>query len=414
MSDVPIYERAITAVEEQFDLSRAFAVAAQAMGEELLNTLAEYAAEIDEIDTNVEISGTDYTPSPFTGEVPTKPNVDMGAFSPPATREFKGLDLSGLEIPDLSGIAPSVGSIDPAGAEYSSTLLTALKARLISDVSTDINRPDIQTAQWNLARERDAENHSDLLDAIRADWSKSGLPLPDGALLAAIEKENTRYGYVYDDRSRDIAINESNLAIKVRQDAITQAIHLENILMNFLQTTKQRLFEASKATVEAQVHLFNLVMQKYRMLTDIYQAVANVKIAEAKTLVEIYLAEVTAYKTKVDAEAARLDALVKAYSAEVDAYKGQVMAYQALSGFEAEILRTQANLAVARAQLYLKNAEIQIKQAESNNGLRIETAKAMGAIIAQELAGALSGIHAQAGMHRQDSASYSLNVSRQE
>ncbi len=240
------------------------------------------------------------------------------------------------------------------------------------------------------------------------------MPLPDGALLAAIESEDRRHSNEYTDLNRVIAIEESNLAIKVRQEAVSQAIQLEGILMNFFQNTENRLFEASKATVRAQVDLFNLVMMKKRMLTDIYQAVSAVKISEAKTLVDISLSEATIYKTKTDAEVARIEAITRTFVSEVDLYRAQIQGYQALSASENEILRTQTHLAVSRAELYLKNADIQIKQAETNSGLRIEAAKAMGAIIAQEIAGALSSISARASMSREDSAGYRLNVSRSE
>ncbi len=414
MSDVPIYEAAIVEVQEQFDLARDFAVAARTYGEELLNELAEITESITGIDTTVSLEGIDLDPSVFSGEIPTKPDTTMTPFSPPAVMEFKGLDLSGLEIPDLSEISPHVGDINAGATVYESALLTALKSRLVTDVSGEIDRPSIETSRWDRARERLADLHDDNLDKIRADWSKSGLPLPDGALLAAIESEDRRHSNEYTDLNRVIAIEESNLAIKVRQEAVSQAIQLEGILMNFFQNTENRLFEASKATVRAQVDLFNLVMMKKRMLTDIYQAVSAVKISEAKTLVDISLSEAIIYKTKTDAEVARIEAITRTFVSEVDLYRAQIQAYQALSASENEILRTRTQLAVSRVELYLKNADIQIKQAETNSGLRIEAAKAMGAIIAQEIAGALSSISARASMSREDSAGYRLSVSRSE
>ncbi len=402
----PIYERAIAEVEQQFDLARDYATSARTIADTLLNTLATFASTIDGIDTTVILESTDYDVTPFTAEKPDAPDTTMNIGSPPTKGVFNNVDLSDLTIPDLTGLTLSTGSIDAAAATYDSPLLTALKARLLADVQTDIDRPSVETHKWNRGRARDLLTHQANLDSIRADWSKSGLPMPDGALMAAIEAENVRYANAYDDRSGQIAIEEGNLAIQVRQSAIAQAIQLESILMNFLNTVQERLFQASKATVEAQVQVYNAEVAKYRMMTDIYQMIANVRIAQAKNYIEIYLAEVTAFKTTVEAEAARVDALAKVFSSEIDGYRADVQAYQALSGVEAEILRTQTQLAVSRAELYLKNADIQIRQYEQLTGLRIEAMKAMGSIIAQEIAGALSGIHAQASMSRQDSADY--------
>jgi hypothetical protein len=408
---VPIYERAMVEVEQQFDLARDYVTEARGLAVGLLNNLSTISDSIRQIDTNVALEGADFSITPFIGVKPTKPDVTMNIGSPPERRVFNNIDLSDLTVPDISGLSVQTDSIDAAAVTYESALLTALKARLLSDVQTDIDRPSIEVAKWNRARARDLLTHQDILDKIRADWSKSGLPLPDGALRAEIESENVRYANAYDDRSGQITIEESNLAIQVRQSAIAQATQLEGILMNFLQTTQQRLFEASRAIVEAQLQVYNAEVAKYRMMTDIYQTLANVRLTEAKTKVEIYVAEVTGFKAEVEAEAARLDALVKTFTGEIDAYRADVQAYQALSTVETEILKTQTSLAVARAELYLKNADIQIRQFETLTGLRIEAIKSMGAIVAQEVAGALSSIHASASMSRSDSASASETIS---
>lgn len=417
---IPIYlinDSAIAEVKEQFDLARDAVVEARGLADTLLNDLKILSGSIAQIPTNVTVAGTDYSVTPFTGVRPTKPwPGEIGLFdaNPPEDEVFNNIDLSDLTIPDLTGLTVHTDPIDSAQITYESPLLTALKARLLADVQTDIDRPSIETAKWNRARARDLLTHQAKLAAIKADWSKSGLPLPDGALRAEIESENIRYTNAYDDRSGQIAIEESNLAVTVRQSAIAQATQLEGVLMNFLQTTKQRLFEASKATVEAQIQVYNVEVAKYRMMTDIYQAVSNVRLTEAKTKVEIYVAEVTAYKVKIEAEVARLDITIKQYAAEVDAYRSDVQLYQALSTVEAEILKTQANLAVATAELYLKNADIQIRQYEALTGLKIEAIKSMGTIVAQEVAGALSGIHASAGMTRSDGVSYGYTRSETE
>ena len=414
---IPIYDinnAAIREVQAQFDLARDYVTEARGLAIGLLDNLSVISDSIRQIDTNVALEGADYTIAPFTGVSPTKPDVTMYIGAPPARRVFHDVDLSDLTIPDVSSLIIHTDPINAGAVTYESALLTALKARLLADVQTDIDRPTIETAKWNRARARDLLTHQDLLAQKRAEWSKSGLPLPDGALLAAIESEDIRYANTYDDRSGQISIEESNLAIQVRQAAIAQATQLEGILMNFLQTTQARLFEASKATVEAQLQVYNAEIAKYRMMTDIYQTLANVRLTEAKTKVEIYMAEVTAFKAEVEAEAARLDALVKTFTGEIDAYRADVQAYQALSTVETEILKTQTSLAISRSELYLKNADIQIKQYEALTGLRIEAIKAMGAIVAQEVAGALSSIHASAGMTRSDGVGYSYTRSETE
>lgn len=408
---IPIYEVAIQYVEEQFAFARNFATQAVSDAQNLLQQLALIAGSIKQIDTTVNLTGVTLTPPAFTAVAPIQPSWAMTLPAAPPGQVFQNITLGDLKLPDLNAVAFNIGVVDPAAVTYGSPLLTALKARLLADVQTDIDRPNVETAKWNRGRARDLLTHQDALGKIKADWSKSSLPLPDGAMIAAIEVENKRYADAYDDRSGQIAIEESDLAIKVRQAAVAQATQLEGILMNFLQTTQTRIFEASKATIDAQVKLYDLIIARYRMMVDIYRTVADVRIAQAKADVDIYVAEVTAYKAQIEAEVSRIDAIVKTFVAQVDAYRAQILAYQALTNVEIEILKAQLGIAVQTATLQLKNAEIQIAQYEKNNELKVETVKAMGTIVAQNVAGALSSIHANAGMTRSDSATANEQVS---
>lgn len=412
MGEVPIYERAIAEVEEQFDLARDYATEAVNLSKSLLESLTNIGNELRQIDSNVTINDVDFNIPPFTGIRPEKPEVSIYVGSPPAKLgDARNIDLSDLQIPDISGLVVHTDSINSAVATYESPLLTALKVRLLADIQLDIDRPNTETAKWNRSRERDLLTHQANLDRIRAEWSQGNLPLPDGVLTAAIEVENIRYANSYDDRSREIAIAESDLAVKIRDSSIGKAVQLEGMLMTFLQTTQQRIFEASRATVEAQLQVYNAEIMKYRMLTDIYQALANVRIAQARAYVDTYVAEVTAFRAVVEAEVARVDAIIKNFMAEVDAYKADTVVYQALSSVELGILKSRLDVAVSRAELYLKNADIQIRQYEALNGIRVEVVKAMGIIVAQQVAGALSSIQARASMSRGDSASVSYTHS---
>jgi len=538
---IPIYDisrAAITEVQSQFDLARDYATEAKTDADTLLTSLSVLAESIHAIDSSVGIDDVDSSVTSFVGTAPTPPDptmtipdlptkttsslvlepisptmspgtipgkptvvIDAGSltvsWNPGASLPSLGdisIDTGGSPVIDVS---TNVSPINPAGASYDSPLLTALKTRLLADVQTDIDRPSVEVAKWDRARARDLLTHQASLDTIRGDWSKSGLPLPDGALTAGIESENVRYSNTYDDRSGQIAIEEANLAIQVRQSAIAQAVQTENILMTFANTVQERIFQASRATVEAEIQVINAVMMKYRIMTDIYQAVSNIRIAksraevdaysagagvykaavdaeaarwnaeaniyqtkasveiaegkgaidiygsevqaykanvdaeaarvnaevnvyqalssvqiaEAKSLVDTYVAEVQAYKANVDAEAARVDALAKLFSSEVEGYKADASVYQAVSGVEIEIIKNKTALSISRANLEMKEAEIQIAQYQALTNLKIEAMKAMGSMVAQQIAGALSSIHATASMDRKDGVDYNYNVS---
>jgi hypothetical protein len=263
-------------------------------------------------------------------------------------------------------------------------------------------------------QERDLLDHQRAMDRIRAEWSASGLPLPDGALAQALTQEEVDYVNRRLDKTRLISIEMAKIADANTRFAVEQASRLEQILMDFQKTIQQRIFEASKATADLQIQTINAEIAKQRIMTDVYKTIADVRIEDAKAIVEIYTAEVQAYTAQIQAETTRIDSIVRTFLAEVEMYKADVSVYSALTDVEIKILDAQLRIAIERATLTLKNAELQIRQYESLNGLKIEAIKAEGTIAAQLVAGALSGIHASAQMSASDSAGYSFNASEVE
>jgi hypothetical protein len=394
-------------VETHFTDAQQYAQSAFNIAQTLLASLQNIASKLQQIDTNVVIEGVDYSVDKFTGVRPTAPNLSVNMPSAPDKANFKDINLP--TEPDLTGINfGSVGNIDPAVQYYSSTLLTAIKARLLIDVTTDLDRPDIEAAKWARATERDLLEHYDNMDRIRSYWAMGHLPLPDGALIAGLEAEEVRFGNRRQDRDREIMIAESDLAIKNMREATAQAIQIEHILSTFLNTVQDRIFQASKASAEMQIAVINAQIAQKRMMTDLYTAIVNARIAEARALVDIYTSEVQAFTASVHAESERLNAYINVFKSEVDAYVADSTVYKAVTSTEVAILDAQLKMAISRADLYLKNADIQIKEYEWLNGIKVEAIKAEGSIAAQLVAGALSGIHAAAdiGAHVTGSDSY--------
>lgn len=437
MSDVPIYEESIQETKAQFALARDYITEARTTSQGIIESLIDVLKAITPVDTNVNlvnVSGgpsvfpnlSGVTPSPPTSTVdvsgkpdppsinldltytgstlagpytsPTQPTFDYTVtpgnlvmsfpYAPPAVLDLPPTDLSGS--PDISGESMVIPPVDSAQITYDSALLTTIRARLLADVQTDIDRPSIETAKWDRAKARDEETHSDLLDAIRADWSKSGLPLPDGALLAAVEKENTRYGYTRDDRSGQIAIEEANLAIKVRQDAVVQAVQLENILMNFLNTVKERLFQASKATADGRGMQCNLIIGKYRIMTEIYQAIVNARMADKKNDINVYDTTVGAYKTGVEGEVARVGAEVNKYRTSGDLKIAEGKAIQ-VDGYATKVSGWKAGV---DADVATVGSDVNKYQIESN--VQIERVRALVQKFIGEVTGYKAYIDAQA------------------
>jgi hypothetical protein len=86
-----------------------------------------------------------------------------------------------VTIPELTIDAPSIREYVP-GAQYTSGLLTSLKAKLqdiIDNGGTGL-APDVENAIWDRGREREARALRNSLDQLDRDTEQMGFALPPG------------------------------------------------------------------------------------------------------------------------------------------------------------------------------------------------------------------------------------------
>lgn len=408
-----MFETSPNIVQAQFEAAQGYAASAFQIAQGLLQALASIATSISSIDTNVVLEGISLDVPQFTDLKPVQPSFTMQQFSPPDHPAFQNIDLSDLVIPDPSSIMVRTDQVDPQAGGYSSQLLTALKAKMLRDIVNGGSGlgADIEQQLWDRDEARSLLDHQKAMDRIRAEWSTSGLPLPDGSLISALTQEEVDYVNRRGDQTKTIAIEMAKIADANTRFAVEQASRLEQILMSFQQTLQQRIFEASVATAKMQIETINAEIAKQRIMTDVYKTIADVRIEDAKAIVEIYTAQVQAYTAQIQAESTRIDSIVRTFLAQVEMYKADVSVYSALTDVEIKILDAQLRVAIERANLTLKDAELKIRQYEANKGLQIEAIKAEGSIAAQLVAGALAGIHASAQMSASDSAQYGWDAS---
>ena len=407
-----VFPEALSVVADQFEIAQEYAANAVKEGETLIERLVSFAGGLRPIDTGEPGigEGNEFTPEPFDGTPPADPLINPKEYTPPPD-PYPGeytVDISGIRKPDADSITKPTLSINQGALGYSSALLEAIKAKLLHDLQNGASgvNPNVENEIWNRNRERDLLALYDAQNRIAADWAARGMPLPDGALTAALQELELNYTNKRLDTSRDIAIKQYEAAFQNTQFTTEKGIALEQILMNLWHLIQTRVFEASKATIEMEIQYFLGIIQKYKIMADIYNALVNAEIEKAKAKVTIYKEQVEAYKAKVQAEAARIDGLVKAYLGEVEIYKAKVEAYASLTNVEMKIYEVGLNRLIADANLKLKDAELRIQNQLSVDGLKIEAMKAQAQIYAQWIAGALSSIQANARLGADGTSSY--------
>jgi len=107
--------------------------------------------------------------------------------------------------------------------------------------------------------------------------------MPDGYLATALLQEEINYANKRLDKSRDATIKSWEWRSRTPSLPFKQRDWSPNrSSMSFFNTCQARIFEASRAVVEAEIQLYNAEAQRYRMLVDIYTALVNSRIEYVK------------------------------------------------------------------------------------------------------------------------------------
>ncbi len=406
------YQLAAEIVDEKF---RLYVGKAEEMLQQVVSAmtdLSDYLATLTPSSVDIVFEEVpDISLDTWTGEKPPPPEIEFNPPPPPPEFDYEQLDIDDIPVPTMENVTLPAISITPGQLDYTSELLTALKEKLLNDVvSGDVGiDPDVETAIFERELERSLLVHTDNMDRIAAEWSKRGFTLPDGVLAKLFNEEEINYTNKRLDTSRDISIKSFELAQQNTQFSVTAGISLENKLMDFADACQRRIFEASKAYMEAEIALYSAQLNAYKIEADIYTAVVGARIAEVKAKTDAYVAQVNAYKASVEAEKARVEALADVYTAEMAGYKAEAEVYKALSEVQIKIFEGRISQALAQAQVDIKAREIEIKNLEVIAGITVEAMKAEGTIMAQVTAGLLGSVQAAAEVSGRGQTSTNTN-----
>jgi hypothetical protein len=288
-----------------------------------------------------------------------------------STPAFSGIDLhsaylTNLEtIPTLQLAAPTPYSYSP-GAEYASTLLTNLKAALVSRLAGGTGlAPADEAAIWDRARSRETQ----LGIANEADVTRThealGFMLPTGVLAAQLRAAQQDSSTKISTLSRDIAIKQADLAQENMKTAISDGMQLEAKLIDQSQQMEQRAFETARYVAENAVQVHNALVEKFKStVLGAYQLYA----AAYDTIIKGELAKVEVFRAEIAAEQAKADAnrtLIEQYRAQIEAGLSLVKI------FEAQVGGAKARMELEQAKLAAKGEEIRAYVA----GISGETAR---------------------------------------
>jgi len=299
-------------------------------------------------------------PAPFADAVPDAPPININFDDPvlklalPAPPDLLSLNVvkfDGLNIPDLdltdapvlTAVEPSIREYTP-GAEYTSGLLTGLKATLEERIRTGGVGFDKATedAIWARGREREARAAQEAIDGLEK-MEGLGYAFPPGAYLAARTKLLAETDAQNRGHSREVMVKSAELQLDNVKHALTTAVQLESRLMDMNNAVEQRAFEMAKYATEAAVEIYNAKVRAYSAAVDFYGrkiAIYEARLRGELAKVEVYRASIAAEEAKASINRALVDQYkvqVEAALSSVDVYKAEIQGIQA----KAEIEKTK-------------------------------------------------------------------------
>jgi hypothetical protein len=306
----------------------------------------------------------------------------------------------------------------------------------------------VETDLFNREKERDEQVLQDSIDKITNQWSKLGWDLPDGMLANMMLGVYNEYNNKRLTTSKDISIKQAELEHDGLFKSLEMAIGHEKVYLDNLNNYAIRLFEQQKQTgiflieifkensrkfndsinlfkedvsaygqyilakkTEVESYLVELEAQK--VIQSVNESTVNVYKAEIeatklqwdnfKTQVEAVVAQydaektkLMAYKTSADIYISRIDAEAKRFLAEEEAYKARTQAWG--TGVQAKVAASEAIIRSSMAvnEQLIKEWEIQARMKELELQSKLEACKTLAQTFSNQIAGALSGIHAGA------------------
>lgn len=234
-------------------------------------------------------------------------------------------------------------SFDYTDEEYSSYVLSLLQAKVAYDLEhgTSGIDPEQEEALFQRARDREMRVALAAVENAALPYVISGLTMPPGAMLAAMQVKSDEANDRIIAASREIMIEREKLYVAGRNATFVAATSLEQINSALYTATMARSLDAAKARLQAVIDIFTAEAKGVEAIADVY---AKTFAAEG----EIIQARAKAYEAEVAATLGAanyaLDRVVKIAGIQIDSAKSQANVYAAIASSALGAMNINASL----------------------------------------------------------------------
>lgn len=338
---------------------------------------------------------------PETGDVvlPEAPEFeDMP--KPPGLVEIVIPGFAGLDLPTFEPIAPEFegtalpGILQWSEPEYHTEILDEVLdvIRTLWEGGSGIP-PAVEQAMVERALSREDMIANREIDSVAEEFSLRGFTMPTGMQAARVDQMRQDLALKKLSLNRELTIKFAEWQIENIRFGVQQAIAAENVLVNIFLNSAQRMFEAARFQIEAQLNIYNAQVALFNARMNGYQIEAQV----FDTRVRAELTKIEVFKAEIEAEVARgqiNEQKVRTYITQVQALQTEVEIFKAqMQGAhaESEVIRSQIEAYKADVQAYAERIgaekvkfdayESQVKGEAAKAGIIDAEARAYAALV---------------------------------
>ena len=302
--------------------------------------------------------------------LPTAPVVSLP--DPPSIEDVIVPAPPSAAVPEFEGTAPNIDLTPPdlnyawSETPYTSALMTAIKARIESDVATGGEGYSATVEQQIYDREQariEAEDEKKYLDALE-DSGQRGWMLPPGEVVGKVIDISDAINKRREEMNDKLIAQQTELAQRNTHLAMTTAIKVETILIGHHNNVQQRSYQAARFVIDAALEIYNTKVSAYRAQAQVFAVLAKVYEAKIRAEIvkaELYKAHIEGLKTGIEANKLKVDvyksqllgikALVEMYRAQMEAGRVHAQVERTrIAGYAAQVEAYQARIAAITAQ----------------------------------------------------------------
>lgn len=298
---------------------------------------------------------------PSTGDVvlPDAPLLVMPQM--PALVEINIPSFAGVNLPSFSATAPEFeGTALPGILQWSEpTYHPEILDEVLGIIRTLWSGgsgipPAVEQAMIERALSREDMIANREVDSVAEEFSLRGFTMPTGMQAARVDQMRQDLALKKLSLNRELTIKFAEWQIENIRFGVQQAIAAENVFVNIFLNSAQRMFEAAKFQIEAQLNIYNAQVALFNARMSGYQIEASV----FDTLIKAELSKIEVFKAEIEAEVARgqiNEQKVRTYTAQVQALQTEVEIYKArMQGaqVQSEIIQNQIEAYKADVQAY--------------------------------------------------------------